>query len=104
MSKMLVAGACLLVVSATVAVVLGRNSEPRILLAGDATNYAKKDAADGAYSGDWITRDGMRVCDGYLTRRQDQDFCDADVPNDWVPFEFAGRTYYAAPLSGEFDR
>ena len=50
-------------------------------------------------SGKWIERNGSRICDGYLTRRKDQDFCAAEVPEDWVPFEFAGKTYYVQPLS-----
>jgi hypothetical protein len=103
MGKLLVASACLLVISAIVAFVLGRDPEPRVLMAGGSTNAAP-DAADSRYSGHWAMRDGVRICDGYLTRRRDQDFCEAEVPNDWVAFEFGGQTYYAAPLSGKLDR
>ncbi len=49
-------------------------------------------------SGEWIEGDGVRVCDGYLTRFENEDYCAAEVPSDWQPFEFNGRTYYVQPL------
>jgi len=49
-------------------------------------------------SGEWIEEDGMRVCDGYLIRFENEDYCAAEVPPDWQPFEFNGRTYYVQPL------
>ena len=49
-------------------------------------------------TGEWIEKDGMRVCDGYLTRFENEDYCAAEVPSDWQPFEFNGRTYYVQPL------
>lgn len=49
--------------------------------------------------GEWIEKDGARICLGFLTRNADQDFCAAEVPADWVPFEFNGNTYYMQPLS-----
>ena len=52
-------------------------------------------------SGKWIDKDGAKICDGYLTRRADQDFCAAEIPADWVPFEFDGTTYYIQPLAGQ---
>jgi len=52
-----------------------------------------------AYSGQWFYRDGMRLCDGYLTRFEDDEYCSSEVPSDWVPFEFEGNTYYVQPLS-----
>ncbi|MCZ6561276.1 MAG: TonB family protein [Gammaproteobacteria bacterium] len=54
-----------------------------------------------SFSGEWQILDGFRkVCDGYLTRPQEEDFCAAEVPGDWVPFQFEGKTYYMQPLSG----
>lgn len=103
MGKMLAVSASLLVISAIVVLVSGRDSEPRLLMAGGSTN-GEPEVADSRHSGRWIIRDGVRACDGYLTRRRDQDFCESEVPDDWVPFEFGGRTYYSAPLSGKFDR
>jgi hypothetical protein len=49
-------------------------------------------------SGQWVERDGQIVCDGYLTRFDDQDYCSADVPEDWKPFTFDGELYYVQPL------
>ena len=51
------------------------------------------------FSGEWEKRDGEWVCDGYLTRDEDEVHCSAHVPDDWIPFEFEGRTYYVAPLN-----
>lgn len=51
-------------------------------------------------SGNWIVEDGVRVCDGYLVRNADQDYCAAEVPDDWVPREFDGQKYYVQPLKG----
>lgn len=53
------------------------------------------------FSGEWIERDGVRTCDGFLTRIENEDFCSAEVPTDWRPFEFDGRTYYVQPLVDE---
>ncbi len=53
------------------------------------------------YSGEWIERGGDRICDGYLTRFEDEDFCSAEIPGDWEPFEFEGTTFYVQPLSNE---
>ena len=53
------------------------------------------------FSGEWIERDGVRTCDGFLTRIESEDFCAAKVPTDWRPFEFDGRTYYVQPLTDE---
>lgn len=52
-------------------------------------------------SGEWIERDGTLVCDGYLTRRVDEDYCEAQVPADWRSFEFEGQTWYVQPLAQE---
>jgi hypothetical protein len=49
-------------------------------------------------SGKWVEQDGALVCDGYLTRSADQDYCSALPPEDWVPFTFEGQTYYVQPL------
>ncbi len=53
------------------------------------------------YSGQWIERGGVKECDGYLTQMEDEEFCSSEIPSDWVPFEFDGRTYYLEPLSGD---
>ena len=52
-------------------------------------------------SGNWVDKNGSRICDGFLTRRADHDFCAAEIPSDWLPFEFDGKTYYMQPLSGQ---
>lgn len=30
---------------------------------------------------------------------EDEDFCGANVPEEWVPFDFNGKTSYVQPLS-----
>ena len=50
-------------------------------------------------SGKWIEQDGVPMCDGYLTRVENEDYCEAQVPEDWQPFEFDGRTYFMIPLT-----
>lgn len=55
-------------------------------------------AAQSSPSGQWVERDGQIVCDGYLTRIDDQDYCAAEVPDDWRPFTFDGELYYIQPL------
>jgi len=54
---------------------------------------------DKRLSGEWRSQGGVRSCDGYLTRHSDQDYCEAEVPGDWRPFEFEGKTHYTQPLS-----
>jgi hypothetical protein len=54
-------------------------------------------------NGTWYDQDGSRICDGFLTRNIDEDFCAPEVPSDWVPFEFDGQTYYVQPLSAKDD-
>jgi len=49
--------------------------------------------------GTWYDQSGARICDGFLTRNANEDFCAAEVPSDWIPFEFNGQTYYTHPLS-----
>ena len=48
--------------------------------------------------GEWKLRDGVRMCNGYLTRVEDEDFCAKSVPQDWEKFDFNGQTYYRVPL------
>lgn len=55
-------------------------------------------AAQDERSGQWVQRGGKIVCDGYLTRFDDQDYCSAEVPEDWRPFVFDGELYYLQPL------
>lgn len=58
-------------------------------------------AADGRErrSGRWTLVDGSLVCDGYLTRFSSQEFCQAQVPEDWETYLFDGKTYYVQRLS-----
>jgi len=51
------------------------------------------------YSGEWTDHGGIKECDGYLTRFEDEEFCSSEIPSDWVPFAFEGRTFYVQPLS-----
>ena len=51
-------------------------------------------------AGRWENKDGAMICHGYLTRFKSEDFCAAEVPDDWIPFTFDGQTYYIQPLSG----
>ena len=50
--------------------------------------------------GIWREQNGARVCDGYMTRFDGEDFCSACPPEDWEPFTFDGQTYYIQPLDG----
>ncbi|MCH9027903.1 MAG: hypothetical protein IIA05_12460 [Proteobacteria bacterium] len=57
--------------------------------------------SEHSFSGEWQILDGFRkVCDGYLTRPGGDDYCQKEIPADWVPFVFEGKTYYMQPLSG----
>lgn len=49
--------------------------------------------------GEWVEKDGVLECEGYMTRRADQDYCAAEIPEDWVPFTFDGKEYYVQPLA-----
>ena len=59
---------------------------------------------DNDFSGTWVWADDALTCDGFLTRRGDEDFCEAEIPEDWRPFEFNGQTYYRQPLGGDNDQ
>ena len=61
----------------------------------------KSEQDERDYSGEWIEEDGVRYCDGYLTRNADEEYCSTEIPDDWQPFEFDGETYYVAPLSND---
>ncbi len=50
-------------------------------------------------SGKWQKEGESLVCDGFLTRVENDDHCAAEVPSDWRPFEFNGKTYYVQPLT-----
>ena len=67
-------------------------------LAETAEAHCSDSVAQGTPSGQWVERDGQIVCDGYLTRVDDQDYCAAEVPDDWRPFTFDGELYYVQPL------
>ena len=49
--------------------------------------------------GEWVEENGSKICIGFLTRFEDEDFCAAEIPRDWEPFEFNGHWYYMQPLS-----
>ena len=51
------------------------------------------------YSGEWRYLNGEMICDGYLTRREDKEFCEPNVPDDWRAFRYDGEIYYVQPLS-----
>lgn len=50
-------------------------------------------------TGEWVEKDGSRFCNGYMTRVDSEDFCVSEIPEDWVPFEFEGQTYFVQPLA-----
>ena len=54
---------------------------------------------DFPVTGEWVEKDGSRICDGYMTRVESEDYCVSEVPEDWIPFEFEGQTYYVQPLA-----
>ncbi len=51
-------------------------------------------------SGEWEMIDGSKICRGYLTRFDSEEFCAKSVPSDWKAFTYDGQTYYMQPLSG----
>lgn len=57
-------------------------------------------ATENPKSGEWLQKDGILMCKGYMNRRADLDYCSSGVPGDWVPFEFDGQTYFLQPLEG----
>ena len=50
-------------------------------------------------TGEWVEKDGSRFCNGYMTRAEGEAFCVSEIPEDWVPFEFEGQTYFVQPLA-----
>ena len=58
------------------------------------------DDLEKKFSGEWYFVGGDRICDGFLTRSDDEEFCEAEIPEDWQPFTYDGKTYYVQPLSG----
>jgi hypothetical protein len=61
-------------------------------------------ADKGLPPGQWRIENGARVCDGYMTRFADQDYCASEVPTDWTLFEFNGQLFYIQPLAGSDTR
>jgi len=53
--------------------------------------------------GNWREADGSRICEGYMTRFEDEDYCASQIPEDWIPFQFDGETYYSQPLTDQSD-
>jgi len=49
--------------------------------------------------GAWRVENGAKICDGYMTRIEDEDYCAAEIPRDWIAREFDGETYYVQPLA-----
>ncbi len=62
---------------------------------------AGEDSSNNGFSGEWIEGDGARICDGYLTTQSNEEFCEANIPDDWTSFDFNGQTYHRQPLAGE---
>lgn len=50
-------------------------------------------------SGNWYLQDGIRVCDGYIVRNANEEYCASEIPEDWVPYSFDGQEYYVQPLT-----
>jgi hypothetical protein len=61
--------------------------------------WRERTGQDFPLTGEWVEKDGSRICDGYMTRVENEDYCESDVPEDWIPFEFEGQTYYVQPLA-----
>lgn len=59
----------------------------------------ENNAGEDRPSGRWRYENGATVCDGYMTRFRDQDFCSSEAPDDWVPFEFDGQRFYLHRLA-----
>ena len=57
----------------------------------------------GLSLGNWREENGVRICDGYMTRFKDEDYCASQIPEDWVPFQFDGETFYIQPLADYSD-
>jgi hypothetical protein len=68
--------------------------EKKAEIYGDLTNENRTKR-----SGRWLKEDGASVCDGYLTQVEGEDYCAAEIPDDWQPFTFNGKTYYMQPLT-----
>ena len=84
-------------------------AHPEVALTRRLAEMAEADcassaASSGPKSGDWVEEDGLVTCDGYLTRRDDEDYCAAEVPDEWVPFEYDGEIYFLQPLTGNAGR
>ncbi|HNP64391.1 MAG TPA: hypothetical protein PKH39_10700 [Woeseiaceae bacterium] len=63
-------------------------------------HFGTEPDAEQLNMGQWEEKDGSRICHGYLTRIESEDFCAAEVPDDWTPFTYDGKTYYVQPLAG----
>ena len=81
-------------------------THPEVALARRLAEQAEADcfspaASAGPHSGKWVEQGGVLTCDGFMTRRDDQDYCSAEAPDDWVPFEYEGEIFYLQPLRGD---
>ena len=84
-------------------------THPDVIWSRELAELAEAKCAGSVVTGDsksgkWVQKDGILTCDGFMTRRADQDYCSAEVPGDWVPFEFDGQVYFLQPLQGSVER
>ena len=79
----------------------GATSADKVLIQPDGSiEFPGPSGEPDLPTGRWEYKDGAKICNGYLTRFESEDYCAAEVPKDWVPFTFDGQTYYVQPLSG----
>ena len=62
-------------------------------------SMAAANNSEQKFSGEWLYINDDRVCDGYLTRNASEEFCEVNIPEDWRPFAYDGKTYFVQPLS-----
>jgi hypothetical protein len=82
---------------------IGSGALPSGYTTGSLRNLEDYLAENDLPSGNWLNENGARVCDGYMTRFADQEYCAAEIPEDWVPFTFDGQEYYIQPLADSED-
>lgn len=69
-------------------------------LADDLLDFRGESPHAELESGEWEIVDGSRICHGYLTRIESEEFCAKSIPKDWKAYTYDGQTYYIQPLSG----
>ncbi|MEO1247557.1 MAG: hypothetical protein AAFX56_17895 [Pseudomonadota bacterium] len=90
---------CALALSLLCGCALERESDLREVRSYERSDLPNRTDRDGPFPGEWEFRSGVKICKGYLTRSEDEDFCASSIPRDWTGFEFDGRTYYWLPLA-----